>query len=59
MQQIKNQVSGGEIVEIVLKNKGSTQQRFKVMITGKKEERIELRDRKSKGGMGDDLKLQR
>lgn len=52
MQQMKNQVSGSEIVGRVLKNKASSQQRFKVMITEKKEERLELRDRKLKGGMG-------
>lgn len=52
MQQMKNQVTGGEIVGRVLKNEASSQQRFKVMITGKKEERMELRDWKLKGGMG-------
>lgn len=52
MQQMKNQVTGGEIVGRVLKNEASSQQRFKVMITEKKEERMELRDWKLKGGMG-------
>lgn len=52
MQQIKKQVSGGEIGGRVLKNEASSQQRFKAMITEKKEERMELRDRKLKGGMG-------
>lgn len=37
MQQMKNQVTGGEIVGRVLKYEASSQQRFKVMITGKKE----------------------
>lgn len=44
-----------------MKNKGSSQQIFKIMITEKKEERMELRDRKLKEEMGDDwdLKLQK